>query len=339
MAENLSPSKLRSVPIHHIPLSSVEYCPTSELHADEAPVRRVPGTMHTTKHSSASTLKRVLVEWRPPVSSKKSISETNLRLNQLVQMLQHMASWREPAGGGLDFGALRCVGWMSGDPAKLGDTGLVYEFPDNCASNTPESLIDWINKVYAKARTNRTEQRKALPSLSDRLALAVRLGQIYGSLLAVGCLHRSLCSHNILLFDTKASSAYLAGYTSARSEHMINITNSVDGNSAVLDLYRTGDASAPISSVRAEVYALGIVFLEIGLWRTAESIKGGASLSQYHAEVVCRKVDQVAHWAGSIYQQVIRDCLSLSIPDSGDIRDAVAWYTKNVVERFSLCRA
>jgi len=159
--------------------------------------------------------------------------------------------------------------------------GLVFHKPAGVApTSRPVSLLDLL-----RAGTSRP-----VPSMTARVALSHCLAECLERFHAVGWLHKSLRSSNILFFPSSSSSSsenpacadgqvdlarpYIAGFDYARPSKDPRYTEVLVRNPAH-DLYRhphvqgSGrEADTSYAGFRQgyDIYSLGIVLLEVALW-------------------------------------------------------------------------
>ncbi|KAF8854274.1 hypothetical protein BDZ45DRAFT_677072 [Acephala macrosclerotiorum] len=190
----------------------------------------------------------VLVEWK---SVERGVeSKLKHRIKSLATLLQDMDS--------STFHSLSCVGYLKNP--DTGDYGYVFQPPnDHCEAFTSLSQI----------MGNET----LTPSLNDRFTLAIALTETVLQLHTSGWLHKGIRSENVLLFpDNKDSTdiarAFLGGYEYARADNPSDMTES-PAMQQESNLYRH---PALLRANRAsfqkafDLYALGCVLIEIGLW-------------------------------------------------------------------------
>ena len=89
-----------------------------------------------------------------------------------------------------------------------------------------------------------------------------------------------------------------------------------------------------------DMYSLGLVLLEIGLWQNLETFDNGRYVDAYgfRTFVLSKLVPELWGQCGSIYGEVVKDCLKMSsdigLEDEEGRR--LAW---SVAERLALCNA
>ena len=86
-----------------------------------------------------------------------------------------------------------------------------------------------------------------------------------------------------------------------------------------------------------DIYALGIILFEFGLWRGDSSLKGTVSTPNFVNQILDTLVDSLDHRGGELYQGLTRKCLRL-----GDLVDdelKVKEFFAEASETLGLCRA
>jgi len=234
-----------------------------------------------------------------------------------MEELKSLAGLLHDAGSTSEYRAMRCIGMTDTDFRSV-DVALIFELPG------------WANPTAAPLSLEAAlRERPQFPSLTERFSLAKGLITAVYHLHSTSWMHKGISSVNIIFFqniNNPASRAYdfhnpfLEGFTHARQ-------NSVGGSriyvgSDPIQSYRRSDRSKWkraefLSRVyrhpayllhkavqepgylchrfRHEYYALGLVLLEIGLWRSLEHIpiitqtlEEVGVFSDFHMDVVER---------------------------------------------------
>lgn len=264
----------------------------------------------------------VLVEWRTGFKSTSSTEARRYRLDQLVCALSQMSSMaaasptspltvgdgQDDRGESISFGVLQCLGWLTTD-REFSHIGLVFCFPNRHLSN-PKSLHERIKA------DRRPRGKTTVPALGTRFSMALQLVQRIANLIVVGWVHKSMRSHNVLMFEGPPDSdnsttqntrdgtkkkrnqeleqLYVTGFSYARpgdpdeaagemstlptsdpTYALYRPPNSIQDNYS-LDAY--GDVVSPDLKpslttrldATFDIYGLGIILLEIGLWKTID---------------------------------------------------------------------
>lgn len=275
------------------------------------------------------------------------------RLDQLNDLLCAMyAAEKEEAGGAddatqldrqVEFGMLKCLGWTH-VPNSFQKIGLVFQFPhrDNQA---PKSLKDTIVSMR--------KTRKILP-LGHRFDLAFGICSAVANIIAVGWMHRAVRSENMLVFGNRTSRVFFVGFTYARqgdkSQEFSELPKGHDWDYYRFHAsFRNGDDEIDVDppleaapettpapgSAAHDLYGLGIVLLEIGLWTTVQSMAGDRGVVDFQANKLRTYVEQLSHRCGDIYQSVVEKCLTPSLWDPSSLTDKLA----DILASLKLCHA
>lgn len=145
---------------------------------------------------------------------------------------------------------------------------FIFDYPKESDGSRPVSL----NNIIRDNNNN-----LALPI---RFAIAQRVATSLGAFHAIRWVHKSIRSHSVLFFREKNSMAmtyrdpYLVGFEFSRPE--TGPTNMIGDDVIEYNLYRHKDRlwENPTTAFnrKHDIYALGVVLLEIGLWKTAQDI-------------------------------------------------------------------
>ncbi|KAI1420584.1 prion-inhibition and propagation-domain-containing protein [Xylaria sp. FL1777] len=257
-----------------------------------------------------SERRHVWVEWRhipdcgiPGTPNK--IPKMTSRLTALITMLNRDKNTDM-------FRAARCLGYFYIDVTTAGTRngdepcelwcGLVFEKPTGCDISTrPVSLLELLRAQQQQHHTGNNTS-STIPSLTQRVALALAVAVNLERLHAVNWLHKGLRSYNVLFFpDEQGNKEGLQDESSGSQDHDFGridfgqpILSGFDysrpmgqgqwtekaAQNPAHDIYRhpevqadycsTGDQAAFKKSY--DYYSLGIVLLEIALWRPIDSV-------------------------------------------------------------------
>lgn len=236
------------------------------------------------------------------------------------------------------YGTLQCLGYFE-DPREA-RYGLVYELPKDAAHNErPTSLL----KVLQSASRSLNSSNRQLPPgppLENRFRLAYNIMQAFSKLHGE-ILHKDVNSSNILFFHKEppaardlSKNAYdiRAPYVSSFdlfSEYSIEAPSTAPGH----NLYRhpedprifnglcgfCSSRSCKCPKARFDVYGLGLLLLEIGHWTPLSDLfKVRYTLEDFKKRLETIWVGRLASKCGSIYMNVVRDCLEQSSQNLSD---------------------
>lgn len=176
------------------------------------------------------------------------------------------------------------------------------------------------------------------PPLDVRMKLALDIAVTVAKFHSVGWLHQGIQSRNIALaVDPKDGPSYahpfFLGYSKARP---VSVSSFVD-NDPLNNLYRHPARWQPQTGTKIphtalhDLYSLGIVLLEIGLWKATtdmlKAIRTGQKFDirqwtkgSHVQEVLLKFTSQLGFIAGSVYQEIVAVLLTAGEedPDSRD---------------------
>ncbi|KAH7110535.1 kinase-like domain-containing protein, partial [Dendryphion nanum] len=183
-----------------------------------------------------------------------SVEERATRMQLVAEGLHQ--SWELPA-----LCIPKCIGFIPMEKSF----GFLYPFPD--ATDVPRTLLSLLNT-----------KPRAVPALEIRIQLAHKLVSCIADLHSVGWLHRNLNSDNIIFFIKPGISAdeiiekpYVVGLTRARPDSDSWHSEGPD-DARFVDYRHPEYATTRRFQVKYDYYSLGIILLEIGLWRSIGSI-------------------------------------------------------------------
>lgn len=261
--------------------------------------------------------KNVVIEW---VDYDKEDLEGRFqhirRIDDLARMV-HSASARHP-----DLHTIDCLGYT--DDTVQSRFGVVYDSPAPSFST-----------LYSIIASN--DYRT--PDLGDRFKLAHSLAVGLWSFHSLDWLHKSVCSHNILFFPSAISdsaskptvaaalvpdisSPFLLGFDSSRPDQVVEMSVA-SRNPSSLDLHRHPSSLEGIDRKPYckgfDIYSLGLVMLEIGLWKILQAYyKPHYSAQRFRDRVVVGLlVPGLGSKTGSVYRQVVERCLDAKDDMSG----------------------
>ncbi|KAL9001435.1 MAG: hypothetical protein Q9169_000010 [Polycauliona sp. 2 TL-2023] len=212
--------------------------------------------------------KRVMVEWK--FVDREHEKELKTRVDQVAILLAHTYD--------ASFHSLHCIGFLPQDASYQPEDrncvcyGLVFELL--ISSNIPISIFPFIRPLSSLFDDVRR------PSLNERRDLALALAETVLQLHTSGWLHKGIRSDNILYVESgdnrwengSAQGPFLAGYEYARPTTAHTEAMPADPEQ---EMYRhpKGQGLTRASFRRSfDLFALGCVLLEIGLWSNLSDI-------------------------------------------------------------------
>jgi hypothetical protein len=171
--------------------------------------------------------------------------------------------------------------------------------------------------------------------LNSRMKIAYSLASGISNLHAVGWVHKSLCSTNILFFPDpeatgnsgrglKLSQPYLFGFDLARPQAASSEHTKEYRASRFLYTHpqRWAAPQETFNSIH-DIYSLGVIFLELGCWKIASEFdpvkQGFAEVNdewQIRKHLIAAAKTYLPHYAGRRYSDIVLSCLSGSLAPS-----------------------
>jgi hypothetical protein len=256
------------------------------------------------------------------------------RKEAIIERVSALASLLNRVGNTKNLNTLKCLGYFTNE--KFSRFGYILALPDETKSSianssttagtcgppkSPSTLYSFIGQDRPSS---------SVPDLGSRMALALNLARTLLQLHAAGWLHKGLRSDNILFFDSAPknssdapdiSNPYLTGFEYSRPDTEMAITEALTTYSKSQDCYRHPDtlstvgAANPITSrFRREfdVYSLGCVLLEIGLWRKLEAFwkeKYNNDPNMFRDRLLQIWSKDLGRTCGKTYESIVRLCL------------------------------
>ncbi|KAF2005157.1 hypothetical protein P154DRAFT_616410 [Amniculicola lignicola CBS 123094] len=211
------------------------------------------------------------------------------------------------------FHVCKCAGFTAETDGGQGWYGLVFEFPRGTDTLAPlKSMFKKIPRM----------------PLERRYRMAYRLAQTIMALQSIGWVHKGARSENMLFLSSKSSpdrltnheahpdDPWLFGFEHAREESD-NTRKEVEFRLERMIYTPPSRWGTPQEkfSYSHDVYALGVLLLELGYWKPILSIKrelrNVASADEAHEILIgVSRGEDLAHLMGSPYAQIVQKCLT-----------------------------
>lgn len=250
-----------------------------------------------------------------------------------VNLLRELLSTRKST----EFRSLKCLR-AAHEPAK-NRLKLDFEIPEYASGPKYISLQDIIQNYKGKER----------PTLEQRLRICVDISKALYKWHLVGWLHQSISSRNVIFFadstsqEVNFSSPFLHGFDFARPETDVSI--GISGDDFETTIYRHPErqgSSAQRHQRKHDVYSLGVVMLEVGLWQCATDMFKSKDPAQSPLKVRERLQkncqERLAHFVGQSYQRAVSTCLSSDFGIVADDQSGSAFlkaFREQVIEEIS----
>ena len=276
-----------------------------------------------TRSTGGPTSQQILIEW---LSYDNDLDlESRMHLYQRVYHLSkliHAATTRHP-----DLHTLDAQGFI--DDTTSSRYGLAYALPTTISTipvKTPTTLSSLVESTNSRT-----------PDLGSRFALAHTLVIAVWSFHSLDWLHKAICPTNILFLDPETpdekstfapslKSPYLTGFTTSRPSMAVSQTAPSRGL-ASSDIYRhpnsLGVFRQPYNKT-FDIYSLGLVLLEIGLWKSLSAFhKPKYTPATFREKVVdAVLVPALGSKTGLLYQEIVEICLDAGEPEGNEEKEA-----------------
>lgn len=235
-------------------------------------------------------------------------TELNDRLQKVTTLIQKLKKAGEEA-----FRVLPCVGYFHDISERK--CGVVYRFPGSSPNMRPITLHSVLNKD--------------LVPLEQRMHLAYILSASIAEFHAAKWLQKNVSSFNVMFFSrddgrSMKSEAwmralekpYFLGFMHSRGQELGFTEGPTEDEQH--RIYQHPEYLKDIGrerySQKHEYYSLGLVLLEIGLWRSLpgilkDNIPNEGQKSSNYDYIRSKVVPKLAFWTGNRYRQVVRRCL------------------------------
>lgn len=281
--------------------------------------------------------KTVIVEYKPHGDQLLSDPAKLQEATDVVSELAGALSVVDPTLIGL----LPCTGFFHSDDLDNPRFGFLYAVPFSIGNSNPPTIKDLL-----KATDRRGSRRTAAHPLDQRLNLARQIACALFFYHSVHWVHKSIRSDNIVMLEREGldaqaafpytlGSPYLVNFSSAREDvGTTDLSLEQQENEWFLNVYRHPARQGANISARFtmahDAYSLGVVLLEIGMWRPLErsevEIKG--KTPKEVRKVLIKMADGSAIQMGSRYKDLVLWCLGLE-----DVNLGMTVYAEQVLER------
>ncbi|KAK6353508.1 hypothetical protein TWF696_005471 [Orbilia brochopaga] len=263
-------------------------------------------------------------------------------IRSLAWMLTVDNASRDEGPGETSTDLLQCIGYVEDNGNKY--PALLYRLPASEPNLGKQTLYDYINPA-------------TVPSLGDRFHVAWSLASTVFNIHTSGWVHKNIQSRGILISSANQASGkrptpYLVGWTAARPRtRQLGLVSLAAGQLRMQmekkqsqppavplesQLYMHGDRYGGTTrgyECKHDIYSLGVVLLEIGLWEPMGKIfEDGCKLAKRKGKLppyaaVLQKLIQksedsdLARAMGREYGRIVRRCLKTEFEVDQDQED------------------
>jgi serine/threonine protein kinase len=280
----------------------------------------------------------VLVEWKYHTYAEDDFDHISIYrdIESIVGLLYKTSQPK-------DFRALTCLGYIE-DYERF---GIVYKKPEIADQQLdPVSLSDLLAD----------DDNEHVPDLEDRFRLAYTLANSIHEFHSMGWLHKNINSHNILFFRTHSPSAttisgidisspFIAGFDFSRHITAETMPPTI---TRAYELYchpsylRDGSFASGFRR-KYDIYSLGLVLFEIGVWKRLEDFRvpeGSREGLLIHIE--SKYIQWLGPSMGSTYRTAVMACLKGTywpLPDDSQSFEELTEFRTRVLWALGRCSA
>lgn len=271
-----------------------------------------------TDEAGSITTELVYVEYKPFELRRGAIKPSS----SVMQRVCHLATLlRQPKVEENGFRTLRCSGVVQENyPEKR--FAFVYELPG--PNSVPVSLSDAIGS---------NSKMLVRPTLDEKFRIASAIAETVFQFHSVNWLHKSVRSEHVLFFynghlQLDFCKPYLVGFEFSRDENDKSTTEKDD--SLACNIYRHPDRWGPPEErfgIAHDIYALGVVLLEIGIWRPVLGFDkhfNEMSSDEIKTYLELHAKERLPHYMGVEYTRAVMTCLGGGLVKKGQATEKSA---------------
>ncbi|KAM0335463.1 hypothetical protein ACHAQA_000511 [Verticillium albo-atrum] len=266
-----------------------------------------PATIEYRQGTSVEAL-RVVVETVDfsAISNQDSLEVLNARISRLSHLLKD-------ATRPTDLYLPTCEGYVRASTSKF---LILYRPPEQADPiKQPRTLLCLLPRHPNAPK--RPQKMPILPSLEERYSLAKQLAEGLLRLHSISWLHKCFNSNNVLFFQgpdgLMVSNPVLVGFGLGRTSDKSSETIDVRQVGSQFDLYQHPELRADAHKryeKRHDIYSLGLVLFEIGIWQSIYYFKKENQDAQDFRRTIRNACEShLAHFMGKAYQRAVLQCL------------------------------
>lgn len=196
--------------------------------------------------------------------------------------------------------------------------GLVFDFPSSNSQQPCEEVVIPLRQMLESSTIGWEHQ----PPLEAQFKLACDLVLSFLAYHKIGWLHKNVNTSNVVFFPHGNKTPldfidqpYIIGFNHSRPDEPMGFTEGPREGDADERDYQHPEYLANHYRYRLsfEYYSLGLVLLEIGLWRSLASLTKdwkGSGNEEFKRRILNEKLFMLKHRMGSRYHDVVRRCLT-----------------------------
>ncbi|KAI9715319.1 MAG: Intracellular distribution of mitochondria [Chrysothrix sp. TS-e1954] len=269
--------------------------------------------------------------------------------------LEHLLQMLGASGVNRPEGLLNLIGYF--EDASRPRIGLVYELPHFLRANLPilgqaastlrpASLYNLLQTASKSQSGQAGYTQPIMPALEERFRLASELIASCAFMFENGFTHRNVSSNNVVFFpdpNQRPTTPISAGPQYAIRKAVLcsfDLFSEFDIDTSPENLHQNiyrhpddprvkGPAASADHHPRFDIYSLGLVLLEVGLWvPLADIFKEKYSLKDFSVRLERIYTRRLASKCGSAYMRAVQECLQVGNDAYGSQRNVADVFTR-----------
>lgn len=255
-----------------------------------------------------------MLEWTY-VDRRWHVPHIELAKERLTQLVYELSIPEKPTS----LRVLQTIGIVEDFRERAKRFGIISRLPGNC-DVLREPVV--LNDFFPRDSTTLSELSE--PLLSERFRLALTIATAVHELHSSGWLHKEINSFSIAFLYSNDSPSisiqepYMTGFGYARpdTEEVVSLVVSSTGK----DIYKHPDLRrekqynegqrVPRFRRKYDIYSLGLVLLEIGLWDSVSTFNTNLATPEAFTERLVRACKRdLGHRMGRTYRDVVIRCI------------------------------
>lgn len=250
-----------------------------------------------------------------------AFSELKMPIRKLAWAMQSAFTKADGPGHSSTLRVLPCLGYV--DDVAQCRTGFVYRCAEPHTGDEAKQH-ETLHCLISQSATSCGDDPMPKPSLGERFRLAAELAATVSGIHGFGWVHKGISSHSVIMSnnpDGDGQIPHLIGWCYAREQNgeTLKVNPIADRAS---NLYRHPKRQGHPSdrfTVRHDIYSLGVVLVEIALWKTVDTMCEGVYLPVKIRETLLQRTRDTIPWLmGECYAEAVRRCLEGDFNIQGD---------------------
>lgn len=253
---------------------------------------------------------RSLIEYKQIPATGSATVQQSVLFQRLINLIDLLRVTPRPN----QYRILDCKGFVRHRINSEEHFGFVFALPARIALR-PQLRVSSLQELLRGDR-----DKSAVPyfTLEQRFRLAAQLANSVAYLHFAGWLHRNLASENVICFhaenELNIDELFLSGFAFSRPDNPREVSE-FDVNTTS-NLYRHAQYQMPVPKHKFQrsydIYSLGIILIEIGLWRRISTFwRQEVDAVAFQEHIIKVVVPWLGFCMGERYREAVLACLDV----------------------------